>query len=247
MSIAWTKSVDISSFIEGIDVVNPRILDLGCAHGGLADQIRSDDLLSDYHYIGVDHPYWEQKETTPTPGANRSYAKADAYSLPFEDDSFDLVVASHVLEHLEDIERSLLELRRVTSLSGRLLFIVPLQGNDLAGTLYRYRNPTKYLLSFLSKLGLVEYELPSPHRQFMTFDEYKELFSEYFTLESAHNWGDWKVMVEVGLTPLVSQVFGDAGTRLLDHVRPPRHEPEPSAESRRFSIIGTYILSLERK
>jgi SAM-dependent methyltransferase len=45
--------------------------------------------------------------------------------LPFAEDSFDLVLATDVLEHLRDDVASLRELRRVTALGGRLLATVP--------------------------------------------------------------------------------------------------------------------------
>jgi SAM-dependent methyltransferase len=49
----------------------------------------------------------------------------DATSLPLEDDGFDLVTASHVLEHVPEDERALSELVRVTRPGGYLLIILP--------------------------------------------------------------------------------------------------------------------------
>jgi SAM-dependent methyltransferase len=46
-------------------------------------------------------------------------------SLPFADDSFDLILATDVLEHLDDDRAALLELRRVSVPGGRLLATVP--------------------------------------------------------------------------------------------------------------------------
>lgn len=49
----------------------------------------------------------------------------DATTLPLPDDSFDLVTASHVLEHVPEDERALSELIRITRPGGHLLVILP--------------------------------------------------------------------------------------------------------------------------
>jgi ubiquinone/menaquinone biosynthesis C-methylase UbiE len=59
------------------------------------------------------HPDWDIRE------------HADAADLPLDSDSFDLVTASHVLEHLEDDEAVLDELVRITRPGGCLLVILP--------------------------------------------------------------------------------------------------------------------------
>lgn len=40
--------------------------------------------------------------------------KGDIYALPYKDNSFDVIICSEVLEHLEDPAKALAELRRVT-------------------------------------------------------------------------------------------------------------------------------------
>lgn len=53
----------------------------------------------------------------------RAMVAADLTALPFEDKSFDLIVCSHVLEHIPDDGAALRELRRV--LRGTLLLQTP--------------------------------------------------------------------------------------------------------------------------
>jgi len=49
--------------------------------------------------------------------------KGDIYKLPYKDNSFDVVICSEVMEHLEDPEAALKELKRVTK--KHLLLSVP--------------------------------------------------------------------------------------------------------------------------
>src|SRR5690242_5057299 len=49
-------------------------------------------------------------------------ARADAESLPFPDESFDLVVGHAVLHHLPDLERAFAEFHRVLRPGGRIAF-----------------------------------------------------------------------------------------------------------------------------
>ncbi len=55
------------------------------------------------------------------PCASDRLALGDAMRLPFSDDSFDIVMANHVLYHLADIETGLAEIKRVLKPAGRIL------------------------------------------------------------------------------------------------------------------------------
>jgi 2-polyprenyl-3-methyl-5-hydroxy-6-metoxy-1,4-benzoquinol methylase len=74
--------------------------------------------------IGVDLGTEElQGEWRRRKGERLSFRPGSAYDLPFEDDSFDLVCALEVLEHLERPRDALAELARVSR--GALLVSVP--------------------------------------------------------------------------------------------------------------------------
>ena len=51
--------------------------------------------------------------------------QANALSLPFDDESFDKVIASEVLEHIDDDESAFAELARVLRPGGRLAVTIP--------------------------------------------------------------------------------------------------------------------------
>lgn len=56
----------------------------------------------------------------------RLIRKVDCTSLPFADKSFDLIVCSHVLEHIPDDRAALSEFHRVLTPAGRAILQVPL-------------------------------------------------------------------------------------------------------------------------
>lgn len=49
----------------------------------------------------------------------------DITAMPFEDGSFDLIICSHVLEHVPDDRRAMRELHRVSAPGGTVLLLVP--------------------------------------------------------------------------------------------------------------------------
>lgn len=95
-----------------------KILNIGCGTGGTIKMLEkhgevinadiSDDAIKYMQSLGFEN-------TT----------KVDGILLPFEDDSFDIVAAFDVLEHIEDDVEALKEWRRVLKPSGHILVTVP--------------------------------------------------------------------------------------------------------------------------
>ncbi|MBQ2666514.1 class I SAM-dependent methyltransferase [Methanobrevibacter sp.] len=52
----------------------------------------------------------------------------DIQDIPYEDDFFDLIYCSHVLEHVVDDKKAISELKRVLKPSGTALILVPING-----------------------------------------------------------------------------------------------------------------------
>ncbi len=96
-----------------------RVLEVGCGAGELAHLLFPD---GDEQYVGVDISS-EQIERARNSNPSFEFRTASAYELPFADESFDLVVACEVLEHLERPDVALAEIERVGS--GHVLVSVP--------------------------------------------------------------------------------------------------------------------------
>jgi len=73
-----------------------RILEVGCANG--QDALQFLDDADKYELVGVDII------DSKIPFPNFTFVQADASKLPFEDNSFDLVISIGLLEHIEPIE-----------------------------------------------------------------------------------------------------------------------------------------------
>jgi ubiquinone/menaquinone biosynthesis C-methylase UbiE len=97
-----------------------RVLDMGCGEGYAANRIRP--WLNPSAMVGMDLSRSLLAE------ARRNYPSislvcATAYRMPWPDESFDLVLAMEVLEHLIHPEDALGEVRRLTT--GHVLASVP--------------------------------------------------------------------------------------------------------------------------
>lgn len=82
-----------------------RILDIGCAGGAYVEEL----LAHGYDAFGSDimmNSAWMQ-------GSESRYTVADINNLPYVNHSFDTIIAFEILEHLENVEVALAELRRL--------------------------------------------------------------------------------------------------------------------------------------
>jgi SAM-dependent methyltransferase len=94
-----------------------RLLDAGCGSGHTLD------LLSAYgDSLGIDP---DQESVTRTAARGHRALVGALPSLPFEDGTFTATTCLDVLEHIEDDDAALAELRRVTAPGGALLVTVP--------------------------------------------------------------------------------------------------------------------------
>ena len=112
--------------------INPEgtMLDLGCGEGrhifGVMEKFPDLKCIGlDPHIESLDKAFEGLKFLESISNTKTSFLSGSAYSLPFCDDSFDLVVCSEVLEHLHDYKYAIKEINRVLKPGGQFLASVP--------------------------------------------------------------------------------------------------------------------------
>jgi ubiquinone/menaquinone biosynthesis C-methylase UbiE len=107
-----------------------KILELGCGSGYLwkenASRVPSgwDITLSDLS-PGMLDSAWRNLVVT---GRSYKFKEIDAQAIPFEDETFDAVIANHMLYHVPDRPKAIAEIKRVLKTGGR--FFATTVGED---------------------------------------------------------------------------------------------------------------------
>ena len=81
-----------------------RILDVGAGKGTLVKDISNNISNS---VVGLD-------SSQAFKSSNGEFLQGDCHHLPFRDEAFDLVVSIGMLEHVDDYEAAILEMKRVS-------------------------------------------------------------------------------------------------------------------------------------
>ena len=128
-------TVDFARFPVG---PGDRVLDMGCGGGRHAfalyrrgaDVVALDLDEAELKDVAGMFAAMEQEGEVPA-GATATAVRGSAYALPFEDGSFDYVIAAEVLEHLPEDQRAMAELFRVLAPGGLIAVTVPRWGPEL--------------------------------------------------------------------------------------------------------------------
>ncbi|PYS46577.1 MAG: methyltransferase type 11 [Acidobacteria bacterium] len=207
----------IASFVENIcreiKDHSPRILDVGCGTGanlmmlsqfGDAEGVDiSEDALSFCRERGL-----------------KNVRHGAAEKLPYEDETFDLVTALDVVEHLDDDVAGLNEMRRVLRPNGHLLLFVPtfmfLWGvqDEVSNHRRRYRMPE--LRRAVEKAG---FEVERTTYANITFFMPVLLIRKFMRLTGIRTETENSINVSA-LNGLFGRVFG-AESRVLRHMNIP--------------------------
>ncbi len=170
--------------------INPEgiMLDLGCGEGrhifGIMEKFPHLKCIGlDPHIESLDKAFEGLKFLESISNTKTNFLSGSAYSLPFSDDSFDLVVCSEVLEHLHDYKDAIKEINRVLKPGGQFLASVPAEFPEKICWLLSeaYQNQPGGHLRIFKKNELIE-EVAEHNFSFESSQRFHSIHSAYWWL-----------------------------------------------------------------
>ena len=164
------------------------MLDVGCGEGRHIFGIMQDYPLMKCIGIDMDKASLNKAEEgyeyfKSISNAGAEFFIGSAYSLPFESDSFDLIVCSEVLEHLHEYNDAIKEIHRVLKPGGKFYASVPASWPEkICWHLSKeYQNQPGGHLRIFNQNNLVD-EIEGEGFKFLSSERFHSIHSPYWWL-----------------------------------------------------------------
>jgi ubiquinone/menaquinone biosynthesis C-methylase UbiE len=176
------------SFFRSNVGTGKAVLDLGCRDGTLAAYFLEGNAVTG---LDVDREALARAEAR---GLTTVWGRADE-RLPFDDASFDAVVAGEILEHLPDPSATLAEVYRVLKPGGRLVGTVP--------NAFRLKNRLRFLAGRAPERDPTHLQLFSPFRMRRELAGFESVDIDFFASRFLPLWprGFGNTLAFTGLRP----------------------------------------------
>lgn len=193
-----------------------KILELGAGNGALWSQ-NLDHLPSDATIVLSDISEGILADAKNEIGEHPQfqYAVFDAQKIPFADETFDLVIANHMLFYCDDIPQTLKEVRRVLKTNG--IFACSTYSKK------HMHEITDLVQNFNANIVLSSTNL----YELFGLDNGRKILSSFFNKITCHKYQDSIEISEA--TPIISYILschGNQNSILLDHYQEFKHYVE---------------------
>jgi SAM-dependent methyltransferase len=145
------------------------ILDVGSGSGTYHPLIQH--RWPDVTYYGLDLSYGMLKNHS----ARTGLVLADAQRVPFPDDTFDLIMANHMMYHLPDIDEALVEFRRVLKPNGVLM-----TATNSAQSMPELQVLMRRAILLLTRTGGTQVKPPTPASELFALENGSRQLARHF-------------------------------------------------------------------
>ncbi len=135
-----------------------RVLDAGSGWGVYYQRLKANPQMPHIHYVGMDLSVGMLENHD----AKGRVVAGDVQKLPFASGIFDVVMANHMLYHVQDISAALRELKRVLK-PGGVLMASTNSANTMPELTFLYQ---RALLILSQSRGATEQAITPPHNSF---------------------------------------------------------------------------------
>jgi len=143
---AWCANLDFSVFYLPARP-GGRLLEVGCGSGGILETMAA----RGWQVTGQD---FDEQAVRNARSKGLTVYHGDLQHQNFEDESFDAIVLSHVIEHVPDPRSLLRECRRILKIGGALVVITPnVSGrlHQVYGKNWLHLDPPRHLILFSAR------------------------------------------------------------------------------------------------
>ena len=163
-----------------------RVLDIGCGSGAYFTSIQK--LQSEVRYYGLD---FSQGMLEKHP-AQTNLTLGNAQALPFDTDSFDVIMANHMLYHVPDIDEALVEFKRILKPGGVIVAATNSQQNmpELQVLMRR-------AIVLLSRVGASQIQPPLPDSHLFALENGARQLARHFYAVVRHDLPSTLIFPEI--------------------------------------------------
>lgn len=176
----WLLKRFIYNITTLIGQIKPTtILDVGCGEGLIIEKIIHHNQIDPQKITGVDYSSSALK-IAKQKNFDSNFIKMDAQKLKIKSNTYDLVIALEILEHLKNPLQSIKEIKRVSK--SHCIFSVP-------------HEPWFSLLSFIAGMYINRFGRHPEHVNFWTLKKFHSLINKEFSNTKVYSSFPWTIVV----------------------------------------------------
>jgi 2-polyprenyl-3-methyl-5-hydroxy-6-metoxy-1,4-benzoquinol methylase len=166
---------NLYDIVSSIKVEN--VLDVGCGEGFVINYLKARDVNLKFEGVDINEKAINMARQM-NPGVN--FKIENIYDLQYEDNSFDLVMAIELLEHLQSPEKALLEIKKVSKKF--CIFSVP-------------REPYFRISNFMRGKHILRWGNDPEHLCNWTKGQFVKVIKRYFKVTKVKNPFPWTMVL----------------------------------------------------
>ena len=168
---------------------NCRILDVGCGTGAFVSYLATETTGSEFIGIDIDDDFIAYANGKLFPKSNSyKFLVGDACNLPFEDESFDLVISYTALTNIPDSNRVMSEMLRVARINGWISSVTTQGSKYNPGFEGEYLSQHNYYREYRSLRHLIlnAYEQVQPSLEYLQYGTEPQKIPLLFSKSGLH-------------------------------------------------------------